>query len=86
MIDMKDLLFIYHGNLSTHMKDLLFRGKTLCSDEPKCSRDLSFRDFLIDTKIITHKINSNIVLNGQNFGKIRDYKSLRVFCKNYNQL
>ena len=34
----------------------LLRGKTLCSDEPKCSRDLSFRDFLIDTKIITHKI------------------------------
>ena len=35
---------------------LLFRGKTLCSDEPKCSRDLSFRGFPIDTKIITHKI------------------------------
>ena len=31
---------------------LLFGGKILCSDETKCSRDLSFRDFHIDTKII----------------------------------
>ena len=36
---------------------LLFRGKTLCSDEPKYSRDLSFGDFLTDTKLITHKIS-----------------------------
>ena len=35
---------------------LLFRGETLCSDEPKCSRDLSFSDFLIDTKIKAHKM------------------------------
>ena len=53
---------------------LLFRGKTVCSDEPKCSRDLFFRDFLFDTKLITKLItkfmdtkliryNSNIALN-----------------------
>ena len=57
---------------------LLFRGTTLCSDEP---RDLSFRDFPIDTKIITHRYNSNIVLKLQNFGKTRiiiNYNSLQL--------
>ena len=45
---------------------LSFRGKTLCSDEPKCLRDLSLRDFLIDTKIITHKILFEYRKIGQN--------------------
>ena len=45
----------FHSNERISM-NFLFRGKTLCSDETKCSRDLSFRDFLIDTKLITHKI------------------------------
>ena len=45
----------FHSYERISMK-LLFRGKTLFSDEPKCSKDLSFRDFLIDTKITTHKI------------------------------
>ena len=35
---------------------LLIRGKTSYSEEPKCSRDLSFREFFIDTKIISQKI------------------------------
>ena len=35
---------------------LLFCGKTLGSDEPKYSKDLFFRDFPIDTKIVTRKI------------------------------
>ena len=52
---------------------LLFRGKTLCSDEPKCSRDLSFRNFLIDTKIITHKIEFEYSFD---LTKFRQNKSL----------
>ena len=60
MIDSEKLFFIYRENLSTPYEGismkLLFRGKTLSSDEPKCSRDLFCRDFLIDTKMKTHKI------------------------------
>ena len=57
---------------------LWFCGKTLCSDEPKCSRDFSFRDFLMDTKIITH---SPILLKkSRNFKKHYGLNSLISNC------
>ena len=35
---------------------LLCNGKTLCSDEPKCDKISSFEIFVVDRKIITHRI------------------------------
>ena len=59
MIDSKNLFFIYRENLSTHMKGSLWKFCSvvkLCVQMNQSVQEISFRDFFIDTKRITHKI------------------------------